>query len=248
MKQRRALLSALFGALLLWPSAAVSDTLQDSGDTAFKARKKFTQIGYSYNTFSRKDGAELKNNTGISFTSGRSYYLHKPIGGRLRIGLDWVWTDLNYANYKVNYQYEGSDAAALSDTDMDYDDDEDYSNITMHSVDIGMQFGPSVTYSINDKFQVHAYGRYAPAYSLFYDGENIQGGFGNFCVVGANVSWKFIGVGVEGRFGGSTYKRLDSDEGEDQYEEAIADGVHLLSGEKGKTTYSGFRAYITFRF
>lgn len=61
MKQRRALLSALFGALLLWPSAAVSDTLQDSGDTAFKARKKFTQIGYSYNTFSRKDGAELKN-------------------------------------------------------------------------------------------------------------------------------------------------------------------------------------------
>ncbi len=97
MKQRRALLSALFGALLLWPSAAVSDTLQDSGDTAFKARKKFTQIGYSYNTFSRKDGAELKNNTGISFTSGRSYYLHKPIGGRLRIGLDWVWTDLNYA-------------------------------------------------------------------------------------------------------------------------------------------------------
>ena len=111
-----------------------------------------------------------------------------------------------------------------------------------------MQFGPSVTYSINDKFQVHAYGRYAPAYSLFYDGENIQGGFGNFCVVGANVSWKFIGVGVEGRFGGSTYKRLDSDEGEDQYEEAIADGVHLFSGEKGKTTYSGFRAYITFRF
>lgn len=51
MKQRRSLLSALFGALLLWPSAAVSDTLQDSGDTAFKARKKFTQIGYSYNTF-----------------------------------------------------------------------------------------------------------------------------------------------------------------------------------------------------
>lgn len=248
MRQRRTLYSALLCGLLLCPTAAMSESQPDADGTTFKARKKFQQIGYSYNTFSRKDGAQLKNNIGVSFTSGRSYYLHKPIAGRLRIGLDWAWTDINYASYKVNYIYTDAATSTQSEAEDDDSDDDRYTNLTMHGVDIGMQIGPSVTYAVTNDIQLHAYGRYAPAFSLLYDGDHVQGGFGNFCVIGANVSWKCIGLGIEGRFGGSTYKNLDSGDEPEDYADFVDDGIHIAPNEKGKTTYSGFRAYITFRF
>lgn len=248
MKQRRALLCAILGGLLLYPSAAVSGTLSDSGNNTLKARKKFLQIGYNYNTFNRKDGAELKNDIGLSLTWGKSYYLHKPINGRWRIGLDWAWTDITYTNYKVSYVYADDNATQSYDDENNYADTHPYTRTDMHGVDIGMQVGPSVTCSIDKHLQVHAYVRYAPALSVFYDGENFQGGFGNFFVVGANVSWRFIGLGIEGRFGSATYKNLDEDDEENYYDDFVKDGVHIAPHAKGKTSYSGFRAYITFRF
>lgn len=256
MKQRRTLKYAILGGLLLCSADAFCGGLTDASNTTFKARKKFLQLGYSYNKFSRKDGASLNNDMGMSFTWGRSYYLHKPINGRLRIGLDWAWTDINYNSYKVNYQYV-EPQALYADNDYMYDDeDDDYSNVTMHGVDVGMQIGPSVTYNISKSLQAHGYVRYAPCFSALYDGESLQGGFGNFFVVGANISYKFIGVGIEGRFGTSTYKNIsdDDDESDDDYyyddtdDDFINDGVHLAPGVKGKTSFSGFRAYITFRF
>lgn len=248
MKQRRALLCAILCGLFFCPSPVFSGTQSDSLNVKFKARKKFTQIGYSYNTFSRENGAELKNDLGIFLYSGRSYYLHKPIGGKLRIGLDCVWTDINYSSFKVNYQKIGDQASSQTRGVEIESKDYTYQNTTMHGVDIGMQFGPSVTYSFNDDMQIHTYGRYAPTYSFFYDGDNLQSGFGNFCVIGTNFSWKSIGVGIEGRFGSAKYKNFDIDDESEADSDLIKDGIHLAPNEKGKTKYSGFRAYISFRF
>lgn len=249
MKQRRTfLLCAILCGLFLTPSTAFSDTQSDSLNVKFKARKKFTQIGYSYNTFSRDNGVELKNDLGIFLYSGRSYYLHKPIGGKLRIGLDCVWFDINYNNYKVNYQI-ADDQSSSQTRDIDFTDkDYTYQNTTMHGVDIAMQIGPSVTYSFNNDMQIHTYGRYAPTLSYFYDGDNLQYGFGNYCVIGTNFSWKSIGIGIEGRFGSPKYKNIDEDDEANDDTDYIKDGIHLANNEKVKTKYSGFRAYISFRF
>lgn len=52
---------------------------------------------------------DLKSNYGASFTTGRTFYLHKPIGGFLRFGIDVTWFDLNYTN--ADFETEGNTKA-----------------------------------------------------------------------------------------------------------------------------------------
>ena len=122
---------------------------------------------------------------------------------------------------------------------------------TMHEVEIGLQVGPSINFNIHRNSELHAYFRYAPSFSGFYNGDEFQAGFGNFFVGGASVSWKFIGAGIEARFGSSKYKQYLSlsDFGYDDYEDTYVEEREEESGsDKVKTKFHGCRAYITFRF
>lgn len=180
---------------------------------------------------------ELKSDIGVNFTKGTTYFLHKPIAHRLRFGIDAVWTDINYSNYKVTY--------------IDPEYPEYPEKTTMHEVEIGVQVGPSVNFNIHRNSELHAYFRYAPSFSGFYNGDEFQAGFGNFFVGGASVSWKFIGAGIEARFGSSKYKQYLSlgDFGYDDYEDTYVEEQEEESGsDKVKTKFHGCRAYITFRF
>ena len=213
----------------------VSGRASDTED--MPARNKFTNIGFSYSKFKQEGMPELKSDIGVNFTKGTTYFLHKPIAHRLRFGIDAVWTDINYSNYKVIY--------------IDPEYPEYPEKTTMHEVEIGVQVGPSVNFNIHRNSELHAYFRYAPSFSGFYNGDEFQAGFGNFFVGGASVSWKFIGAGIEARFGSSKYKQYLSlsDFGYDDYEDTYVEEREEESGsDKVKTKFHGCRAYITFRF
>ena len=225
-----------WAVVLMVMALSISGFASDQED--MPARNKFTNIGFSYSKLTQEGMPELKSNIGVNFTKGTTYFLHKPIAHRLRFGIDAVWTDINYANYKVIY---------IDPAYPEYPD-----KTTMHEVEVSLQVGPSINFNIHRNSELHAYFRYAPSFSGFYNGDEFQAGFGNFFVGGASVSWKFIGAGIEARFGSSKYKSYFSlndfgggDDGTYMEDEEMEE---RSSSDKVKTKFHGCRAYITFRF
>ena len=96
-----------------------------------------------------------------------------------------------------------------------------------------VQVGPSFTYSPTYDVDIHGYCRYAPSYSLLLLGHESYSSLGHFVVFGLNVSYRAIGLGLEGRLGSSKYHNwVDQEAG--------------LVSEKIKT--SALRIYLAFMF
>ena len=72
---------------------------------------------------------DLMSNYGVSFSVGRTFYLHsKPMLRLARLGIDVTWFDVNYTNYQImNMAY------AANSTSM------------YEQVELGAQIGPSLT-------------------------------------------------------------------------------------------------------
>lgn len=182
-------------------------------------KKKYVNLGFVNTTMSVGEKQKLFSNYGISFTSGRTFYLHKrPLNKTIRFGIDATWLDLNYANYAIehitnqgirNYQY--------------------------HQGEVSMQIGPSVVISPSKKCNIHCYIRYAPSMSVLYDDESYYGNYATFFVGGASLSYGMIGLGVESRIGYCEYKKYGDD-------------VNKLAYSFDKTFYSGLKTYLTFKF
>lgn len=192
-------------------------------------RGRFTDIGFIYSHLDQEGYPKIHSDIGVNFTKGTTYFLHKPIAGCLRFGIDAVWTDINYMNYKVTEHWEIEDR-----------------NFSIHQVDIGVQVGVSATVNLFKRFQAQAYFRYNPCLDLMINDGEAQAGFGNMFVGGANVSYGFIGVGIESRFGTTksksyfNFKEIIGGEGDDW--------SNINTDKKLKTVLSGLRAYIQFRF
>lgn len=181
-------------------------------------RKKYINLGFINTAMSQDGVSDLKSNYGASFTTGKTFYLHKPIGGFLRFGIDATWCDLNYASYKIKHiTYWGTDSYQY------------------HQGEISMHVGPSVTIRPVGELIVHGYFRYAPSFSVLYADEIFYGNYATFFVGGASISYGMIGLGIESRFGDCKYKELiGGDEG---------DNLPI-----SKIKYNGWKAYLTFRF
>lgn len=141
----------------------------------------------------------LKSDYGVSLTRGRTYFLHEPLAGLVRFGIDWTMFDLNFAGYSEEYydRYEKE-------------------TIDMYQGEIGMHAGPSVTLSPVSDLRLNGYFRYAPSFACFYDGDDFHYNYGSFFVSGFAVSYRAISVGLEGRWGKSKFEF-----GEDDYKEKI---------------------------
>ena len=162
---------------------------------------------------------DLESNYGVSFSVGRTFYLHnRPIGGILRFGLDATWFDINYTNYKIKHiTYLGTD------------------NYQYHQGEASVHIGPSMTINPVGKLNLHGYFKYAPSFSMLYAQGALYGNYATFFVGGVSISYGTIGLGIESRFGNSKYKEFSSDE-----EGGITIG--------DKTKYNGFRVYLMFNF
>ena len=182
-------------------------------------RKKYINLGFVNATMSQNVMPDLKSNYGASFTIGRTFYLHKPIGGILRFGIDATWFDLNYTNYKIKHI-----------TNLGTD------RYQYHQGELSMQIGPSVTIRPIENLNIHGYFRYAPSFSALCADDAYYGNYATFFVGGASISYSVIGLGFEARFGNCDYKgfKVDGDDG--------------ISSLINKAKYNGWKAYLTFRF
>lgn len=196
-------------------------------------RKKYYNLGFSTQrmTTPEESSFELKSNYGAVFTYGRTYFVHKKkLFGMMRIGIDATWTDINYANYKLEYHLNGQPLV------------DDLLSTSFHQLEVGVQAGPSVTITPLPKFNIHGYFRYAPTFSALYIGDSFEGGYAGYFVGGGAVYYGAIGLGLEARFGNSKYKPLGGGEdGEDS-----EGNLSILRSQKNK--FSGMRVYLTFRF
>lgn len=177
--------------------AFVATQAQENGKEA-KLRKKYINLSFVNMTMKQDGLPNLKSNYGAAFTVGRTFYLHKhPIAGMLRFGIDAIWFDLNYANYKIEHiTHWGTD-------EYDY-----------HQGEISMHVGPSVVLNPVSKLNIHAYFRYAPTFSALYADDTFYGNYATLFVGGGSVSYGVIGLGIESRFGSCDYKEFGADEEE----------------------------------
>lgn len=182
-------------------------------------RNNYINLGFINTTMSQDGMPELKSNYGASFTIGRTFYLHRPIGGFLRFGIDATWFDLNYTNYKIKHiTYWGTD------------------NYQYHQGEVSMHIGPSITIRPVGDLIIHGYFRYAPSFSALYADDKFYGNYATFFVGGASLSYGFIGFGFEARFGSCEYKEFGANRSENS--------TYLFNNTK----YNGWKAYLTFRF
>ena len=133
-------------------------------------------------------------------TVGNTFYVHKnPIANMIRFGVDWSFLDLNFAQFGVDYK--------------------------SYKAEAGMHIGPSVTVSPVKNLHLSAYARFAPCYSaLYYDNdEEFSGAYASFFVAGTSVSYNVISLGIESRWGTTSY-------------------------DLGDCEISGVRLYLGFRF
>ncbi len=175
-------------------------------DDVWRRNVRYNNIGYEIHKIST--GADtFKANYGISFSKGRTYYLHKkPIAGLMKFGLDWTILDLAGARFGDDVQLcSVKDKADGGLLDIDYGDN-------VYKLDVGMGFGPSFTVNPVDYLKTGVYFHVTPSYSLFLQDVGLMGKYFTYFNLGLNVSYKVISLGVEYRWCGDGQYKLFSPE------------------------------------
>ncbi len=178
--------------------------------------------------------SELKSDYAVGITAGKSFYLHKkPLADMIRFALNWSYLDLNIAQYSAPYSDRIDEESDYTDGYDDYESEE-----SQYKMELGMQIGPAIIVNPIDHLMIQAYFHYAPAYSLLLDEDfAYYGSYASFFNTGVSVSYKAIGLGIEGRWGTSTFSQEVYNEAEDDY---------VFQDMKWKT--KGMRVYLSFRF
>lgn len=204
-------------------------------------RKKYFNIGYATQTFSPEYGNALESKFGVSLVNGRNIFLHKkPIANMLKFAID-LGSDINYAQYKDlegDYNFSDSDFDYSDEGDNYYDsgyEDEEDLDLGLHHVDIGLHVGPSISINPVSHLKVSAYFRFVPSYSMVILNSELYQSFAPMFTYGGEVSYKFIGIGIEGRSGSAKYKDMVAE----------IEGTEAM---KTKYKTSAMRFYISFRF
>ena len=194
-------------------------------DDADILRRKYTQLSFGKNTF-KHDGWKMKSDIEFNYTHGRTFYLHEEeIAGMVRFGIDGSWTDFTYARY--------TRTLPVNDRKKDY---------KFNQFDYALNVGPSAHINPIDDLNVHVYVRYAPAYSLLSGDKQLYGNYATYFLTGISVSYNFISLGFEGRFGNCYYNNLASAK---RIKQLKAHPDNVLSE---RVKHRGWRLYVSLMF
>lgn len=212
----------------------------DNAAEKFWSKKNSLRLGYDFHDFQNESGAYMPIKFSVGLVNNHNVWLHKkPIGGVLKFGFDHGFnvgysmfdTKLPNDNYNGPLGYIGSGSI---------DGDEyasDMPNIGMHYVSLGYGLGLSATIKPVAQLRLNGYCHFVPSAALIISNSEINVGFMPYMKYGAELSYNWIGVGVEWGTGVSK----------------MSDVVgQLLSEDSGssakKKYYSNYtRIYLTFR-
>lgn len=212
-------------------------------------RRKYMNIGYCSMNLDGMPVPESK--FGFSYSIGRTYYLHKkPIARMIKFGLDLSYIDVTFASFD-NSNGKGLTFAGEGEDALEIDLKRNYMGYTL-------QFGPSVTVNPVSELKVSAYGRFAPSVGFITMNDYAYVQFVPYVTCGLSVSYKVIGIGVEGRWGKADYKGFSLDEdsmefGMEDMDENTNPGDMFNPNDLLKTSKRHFgdkslKIYISFRF
>lgn len=229
-------------------------------------RRKFWNFGYSVPTLERTDGTfmDWEPDFAVSVQNGRTAYFHKkPLGGMVKIGLDYSFLDITYSKLNLKHIESAevgdntdntsipSDPSVSDGFDEIVSDDPSGSilsavgfNIGMHKIDETLSVGPRIAINPVDHLMIGAYFHGGFTMSGIYENENFSYGFGYTLSTGLCVSYKVIGFGFEYLCGKVKYKQIDFDE-MDLDELSFSE---MFSSESFRLKHKGPRVYVSFRF
>lgn len=223
------------------------DDVPEIADHGYWKKKKYSRLSYNKTHFSPlyvDDPYPVSLSVGLD--NGRNYYLHsKPIAGIAKFGVD-VGFDFNYtrfnqvddlSDYECPSGYTGS-----SDLEANDDDVDTMLRLSGIFFSLGLAVGPSVTLNPVEKLRLCGYFHLVPTGSIFVQGFGAYAGYSTMLKYGVELSYGFVGLGIQRRSGMSSYTDLVS-----YYMVKSADGD---VGTIGKSRFftDSFQIYLSYRF
>ncbi|MDR0893462.1 MAG: hypothetical protein LBN24_12790 [Mediterranea sp.] len=217
-------------------------------------RRTYINFNYVSSKMDNEMGLRLKSDYGAALSIGHTYYLHrKPLWGMVRFGLDWTIFDLNFSKYSTEYQVSGEGDQSTekinfykAEAGMHLGPSVTVTPVKGLSVSGYYRYAP--TYSAYFKDDLEAVlsdtkGQFAQKDAATLDNvspdyldeitKRYKGGYGSYQVLGVSVFYKFISIGVEKRWGSTSLKYGEAEDG---------------SVRKVKLKTSGPRVYLGVRF
>lgn len=221
---------------------------------------RFTRLGYAIAQTVDESGPVEKGQYGLFLTKGTTYWFpKKPIAGLFKIGLDAVWFDFQFSKFKSPYDsmkwtYDIDDIE-IGRNDEEYDEDEDFDfnlNLGRMALSFGMGIGPNISvapFALSSlkalqPLRASIYFHYAPTFQLYAicEGSEFEAStaFCHMMDFGGLLTYRAIGVGIEGKWGQGKFKPLD-------FGELMGDGAEG-STRKYKRKFANTRIYVQFTF
>ena len=209
-----------------------------------KGTNTYIRLGYVSAQTSGELSPRETSSYGFFLQNGHTYFVGPTLGGIVRFGIDAIWFDINAAKYEQARR-------SVFDDDYGYWDCGDGGgfDIGRWTVTGSMGLGASATaapFGWHDSKGLRAlrakvYFHYKPSVGLCTasaDGETeLAVAFCNLYECGGMISWKAIGLGIEGSWGSGKFKPMEFDP---------ESGPGL--GGKYLRRFASTRFYISFNF
>lgn len=251
--------------------AELNDLKQKQRNKEIWGKGRYTNIGYAIAQTGTDFEPVEKGKFGFFLRKGASYlFPGKPLWGMVKVGFEINWFDFSAAKYKSgDFGFSDDDWNIQPD---DSDDDEGYGiedlseqlNIGRWSIMLGaFGIGPNVTVAPFSMFnnasrfiKASVYFRYQPTFGIYLmseDGEmDASYSYCHMWQFGGKITWKAIGIGIEGNWGQGKFKQIGSlfGDSEDEYGEGYNEVFEGGATSSGKITrkFANTRFYLTFSF
>lgn len=143
--------------------------------------KKSINVMLGYGSLEQESWLDIRSNVGFAINGCRTFYITGGMRNFMRLGIDFVFSDLSYTQYKIKFLQEPK-----------------VWNKTLHNFDLSMQAGLCLAMMPASNFTVTPYVRYAPAFHYYRSEDLNETSFSIFGInAGIRTVYKFMGLGIE---------------------------------------------------
>ena len=136
---------------------------------------------WGYGSLEQESWLDIRSNVGFAINGCRTFYITGGMRNFMRLGIDYVFSDLSYTQYKIKFLQEPK-----------------VWNKTLHNFDLSMQAGLCLAMMPASNFTVTPYVRYAPAFHYYRSEDLNETSFSIFGInAGIRTVYKFMGLGIE---------------------------------------------------
>lgn len=225
-------------------------------DASIWKRTRYTRLSYAIGQTKAEGSSLEKGQFGFGIGYGNTYLFPKtPVVGMLKFGFDVNWVDYTIVKYKEETSKNGNFVSGGSSSEGFMDK---LGNLGRYSMMIGvLGIGPNVTCAPFSSFSNQArflkaslYFHYQPTVGMYMMSENgdfnASYAYCNMFRFGGQISWKVIGVGIEGFWGSGKFKPLDF--GGFIFDDSLREALGMEVGSKYTRKFANTKLYISFNF